>query len=197
MEAWKPPPGTGVTTLTAGEHWDIVSGPASMSPPYVSNAFEHVAHILHAAQDQCTWLIPLGGTAAPRTPDPFYWAEISRYIAPLPHGTVIDLPHASRTDAEHDPRWVVAPKDQGSVAYVADPRWLVGDLAVATLHLGRPAERCEACPEPIWPEDRVSVVIPARPSGRVAHLATVHRACAERHDLKTPVTDADWAEVGL
>ncbi|MFG2863189.1 hypothetical protein [Streptomyces sioyaensis] len=59
------------------------------------------------------------------------------------------------------------------------------DLAVCTLlHLGQPAQRCELCPEPLWPEDGVRVVLPRSSLQKLSSdTVRVHAQCARTQGL--------------
>lgn len=190
-DTWSPPPGDGLSAVTVGDRWDVLAGPASISAPFARTTAYNAGHILHTAADRCMWLIPLGGT----TGRPRDWEEISRYISLVSHGTVLPLPHAERTHASHTPRWVR--DERHDVDYVADASRLVGNMRIATLHLGPPATVCELCPSPLWPGEDVRVIIPTRPRGPISHSASVHQSCAERAGLRAPVTAAEWEQLGL
>ncbi|WP_329147878.1 hypothetical protein OIU91_18675 [Streptomyces sp. NBC_01456] len=158
--------------MRIGPILDVVEAPDIIGKAMLALGTTPVPHIVTPDDGTVHWLLP--HRAARHRPWP--WARISRYVRVLTGLEEFGIPGSCLTGGP-GPHWAYPDGWVGS--HLAD-EWLVEDLAVCTLdHLGQPAQRCELCPEPLWPEDGVRVVLPRSPS-RTLPRATVrvHAHCA-------------------
>ncbi|WP_328385263.1 hypothetical protein OHS81_14935 [Streptomyces sp. NBC_00400] len=163
--------------MRIGKILDVVEAPDVIGKAMHALGTTPVPHIVVPDGDTVHWLLPRG--AANRRPWP--WARISRYVKVLPNVAEFGVPGAGLTDG-FGPHW--AYPDGWDGGHIAD-EWLTEDLAVCTLaHLGPPAQRCELCPKPLWPEDGVRVVRPRGPfRNPSSNTIRVHTQCARTQGL--------------
>ncbi|MYT17002.1 hypothetical protein YWIDRAFT_06594 [Streptomyces sp. SceaMP-e96] len=163
--------------MRIGKILDVVEAPGLIGTAMLALGTTRVPHIVTPDDDSAHWLLPRG--AASRRPWP--WARISRYVKVLTSVSEFGVPGTGLTDGP-GPHWVYP--DGWGGGHLAD-EWLVEDLAVCTLaHLGPPAQRCELCPEPLWPEGGVRVLLPRSPLRRLpGNTSRVHTHCAQAHAL--------------
>lgn len=164
--------------MRIGKFLDVVEAPGIIGTAMLALGTTPVPHIVTPDDDTAHWLLPRG--AANRRPWP--WVRISHYVKVLTSVTEFGVPGTDLTDGP-GPHW--AYPDGWDGGHVAD-EWLVEDLAVCTLgHLGPPAQRCELCPTPLWPEDGVRVVLSRSPLRTLpGNTIRVHPHCARRRGLK-------------
>ncbi|WP_432146713.1 hypothetical protein [Streptomyces sp. bgisy084] len=174
--------GARVVPMRIGEILDVIEAPGIIGTAMLALGTTPVSHIVDPDDDTVCWLLPRG--AVSRRPWP--WARISRYVKVLTSIEEFGVPGIGLTDGPGT-HWVYPGGWEGG--YIAD-EWLVEDLAVCTLvHLGPPAQRCELCPKPLWPEDGVRVVLSRSPLRTLAgNTIRVHRHCARTRGLK-PLPD--------
>lgn len=163
--------------MRVGKVLDVVEAPRVIGQAMLALGTTPVPHIVVPGSDTVHWLLP--HRAADRRPWP--WARISRYVKVLPSDKEFGVPGACVTDGL-GPHW--AYPDGWDGGHIAD-EWLTEDLAVCTLaHLGPPAQRCELCPKPLWPEGGVRVVRPCISSRDLSrNTIRVHTQCARTQGL--------------
>ncbi|MFI9260674.1 hypothetical protein ACIGT4_23690 [Streptomyces sioyaensis] len=163
--------------MRIGKILDVVEAPDIVGKAMLAMGTTPVPHMVTPDDATVHWLLPRG--AAHRRPWP--WARISRYVRVLTSLEELGIPGTDLTDGP-GPHWAY-PEVWGG-GHLAD-EWLVEDLAVCTLmHLGQPAQRCELCPEPLWAEDGVRVVLPRSPLRTFpSDTVRVHTQCARTQGL--------------
>ncbi|MFG2225404.1 hypothetical protein [Streptomyces sp. NPDC048644] len=167
-------------TMTVGVPWAAVSIPAE-ARQYATKGSQH-AYILD--EERATWLYLRSTTRSDR----WEWRRVERYITRPETGTEFAVPEADRR-AEHGyPYWVAPGRSAG---YVSLEAWVAGGIGVITLPQGEPAKKCPLCCEPLWPEDRVTVLMGRWRRSYQEH-GTVHRTCADERDLRPPGPGYDW-----
>lgn len=169
---WLPPSGVRVVPVRICQILDVVEAPDTIGKAMLVLGTTPVPHIVTPDDGTVRWLLPHRATH--RRPWP--WARISRYVRVLTGLEEFGIPGSGLTGGP-GPHW--AYPDGWVGGHLAD-EWLVEDLAVCTLdHLGEPAQRCGLCPEPLWPEDRVRVVLARCPPRTLpGDTVRVHAHCA-------------------
>lgn len=175
---WGPPPGAQVVPIRIGKILDVIEAPGIIGTAMLALGTTPVPHVVAPADDTVYWMLPRG--AANRRPWP--WARISRYVKVLTSVKEFGVPGIDLTDGP-GPHW--AHPDGWGGGHIAD-EWLVEDLAVCTLvRLGPPAQRCELCPKPLWPEDDVRVALTRSPLRALpSNTIHVHTDCARTRGLQ-------------
>ncbi|MFD5737070.1 hypothetical protein ACFWIY_30295 [Streptomyces sioyaensis] len=163
--------------MRIGEILDVVEAPDIIGKAMLALGTISAPHIVTPGDAMVHWLLPRG--TAHRRPWP--WARISRYVRVRTSLEEFGIPGTDLTDGP-GPHWAY-PEGWGG-GHTAD-EWLVEDLAVCTLmHLGQPAQRCELCPEPLWPDGGVRVVLPRSPFRTLPNdTVRVHTQCARTQRL--------------
>ncbi|MEX2969535.1 hypothetical protein [Streptomyces sp. C184] len=163
--------------MRIGRILDVVEAPDVVGKAMLALGTIPVPHIVTPDEATVHWLLRRG--AATRRPWP--WARISRYVRVLTSLEEFGIPGTDLTDGP-GPHWAYPEGWDGG--HLAD-EWLVEDLAVCTLmHLGQPAQHCELCPEPLWPEDCARVVLPRSPLRKLpSDTVRVHTQCARTEGL--------------